>query len=56
MAIADVSTHTGTQVRTVSHWIGGKLVASESGRTGTVWNPATGEAQAKVAFASAGGS
>jgi type VI secretion system protein VasG len=45
MAIADVS----TQVRTVSHWIGGKLVASESGRSGVVWNPATGEAQAKVA-------
>ena len=45
MAIADVS----TQVRTVSqptvkHWIGGKLVASDSGRSGTVWNPATGEA------------
>jgi malonate-semialdehyde dehydrogenase (acetylating) / methylmalonate-semialdehyde dehydrogenase len=48
MAIADVS----TQVRTVSHWIGGKLVVSDSGRSGTVWNPATGEAQAKVAFAS----
>src|SRR5690349_2610650 len=49
MAIADVS----TQVRTVSHWIGGKLVASESGRSGVVWNPATGETQAKVAFANA---
>ena len=49
MAIADVS----TQVRTVSHWIGGKLVGSESGRSGVVWNPATGEAQAKVAFADA---
>src|SRR6185436_12149128 len=49
MAIADVS----TQVRTVSHWIGGRLVASESGRSGVVWNPATGEAQAKVDFASA---
>ena len=53
MAIADV----GSQVRTVSqptvkHWIGGKLVASDSGRHGIVWNPATGEAQAKVAFAS----
>ena len=53
MAIADVSTNVDTQVRTVSHWIGGKLVASESGRSGVVWNPATGEAQAKVGFASA---
>ena len=39
-------------VRTVSHWIGGKLVESESGRSGVVWNPATGEQQASVAFAS----
>ena len=50
MAIADVSTQSDSD-RTVSHWIGGKLVASESGRSGTVWNPATGEAQAKVDFA-----
>jgi malonate-semialdehyde dehydrogenase (acetylating) / methylmalonate-semialdehyde dehydrogenase len=49
MAMADVS----TQVRTVNHWIGGKLVASVSGRSGVVWNPATGEAQAKADFASA---
>ncbi len=48
MAIADVA----ACVRTVSHWIGGKLVASQSGRSGVVWNPATGEAQAKVDFAS----
>jgi malonate-semialdehyde dehydrogenase (acetylating)/methylmalonate-semialdehyde dehydrogenase len=41
------------QLRTVSHWIGGKLTDSHSGRSGTVWNPATGEAQAQVAFASA---
>ena len=49
MAIADV----GTQIRTIGHWIGGKPVASDSGRSGVVWNPATGEAQAKVDFASA---
>ena len=41
------------EVRTVSHWIGGKLVASASQRNGTVWNPATGEKQAEVGFASA---
>jgi malonate-semialdehyde dehydrogenase (acetylating)/methylmalonate-semialdehyde dehydrogenase len=38
-------------LKTVSHWIGGKIVASNSGRSGTVWNPAIGEAQAKVDFA-----
>src|SRR5689334_19679636 len=38
-------------LKTVSHWIGGKIVASTSGRSGVVWNPATGEAQGKVDFA-----
>jgi malonate-semialdehyde dehydrogenase (acetylating)/methylmalonate-semialdehyde dehydrogenase len=41
-----------SQVRTVAHWIGGKLTESTSGRSGVVWNPATGEQQASVAFAS----
>ena len=40
-------------LKTVSHWIGGKVVASASGRYGTVWNPATGEAEAHVDFADA---
>src|SRR5579863_579390 len=40
-------------LKTVSHWIGGKVVASSSGRRGTVWNPATGEAEANVDFANA---
>ncbi len=40
-------------IRTVHHWIGGALVASRSGRSGTVWNPATGKPQAQVDFASA---
>jgi malonate-semialdehyde dehydrogenase (acetylating)/methylmalonate-semialdehyde dehydrogenase len=48
MAIADVA----IGIKSVNHWIGGKVVASKSGRSGTVWNPATGEAQAKVDFAS----
>ena len=47
MAIADVA----IGIKSVNHWIGGKLVASSSGRSGTVWNPATGEVQAKVDFA-----
>ena len=40
-----------TTLKTVSHWIGGKVVSSASGRRCTVWNPATGEAQAHVDFA-----
>jgi malonate-semialdehyde dehydrogenase (acetylating) / methylmalonate-semialdehyde dehydrogenase len=38
--------------RTVGHWIGGRPVESQSGRSGIVWNPATGEPQASVDFAS----
>ena len=41
------------RLKTVSHWIGGKVVASKSGRSGTIWNPATGEAQGRVDFADA---
>jgi malonate-semialdehyde dehydrogenase (acetylating) / methylmalonate-semialdehyde dehydrogenase len=40
-------------IKSVNHWIGGKLVESTSGRSGIVWNPATGEQQAAVQFASA---
>ncbi len=36
----------------LSHWIGGKLVPGESGRTGPVFNPATGEQTYEVDFAS----
>ena len=39
-------------IKSVNHWISGKPVASKSGRSGKVWNPATGEAQAAVDFAS----
>jgi malonate-semialdehyde dehydrogenase (acetylating) / methylmalonate-semialdehyde dehydrogenase len=38
-------------INTVSHWIGGERVASTSGRSGIVWNPATGQPQANIAFA-----
>ena len=40
------------KLKTVDHWINGKGVASTSGRSGPVWNPATGEQQATVLFAS----
>jgi malonate-semialdehyde dehydrogenase (acetylating)/methylmalonate-semialdehyde dehydrogenase len=36
----------------VGHWIGGGDVAGTSGRTGPVFNPATGEQTKEVAFAS----
>ncbi len=36
----------------ISHWIDGKITAGTSGRSGTVWQPATGKAQASVDFAS----
>jgi acyl-CoA reductase-like NAD-dependent aldehyde dehydrogenase len=39
-------------MRDIGHFIGGKQVKGASGRTGDVFNPNTGEVQAKVAFAS----
>jgi malonate-semialdehyde dehydrogenase (acetylating)/methylmalonate-semialdehyde dehydrogenase len=39
-------------MRTINHFVGGKEVAGNSGRFGDVFNPATGEVQAKVALAS----
>src|SRR5688500_8547014 len=37
----------------IGHWIGGKVVPGESGRTGPVFNPATGEQTHEVDFATA---
>ena len=42
---------TATALTCIDHWIGGKPVESRSGRHGNVWNPATGEVRATVAFA-----
>ncbi len=39
-------------MKEIGHFIGGKLVKGASGRFGDVYNPATGDVQAKVAFAS----
>ena len=39
-------------MRDIGHFVGGKQVAGTSGRTGDVFNPNTGEIQAKVALAS----
>src|SRR5215475_277980 len=38
-------------MREIGHFIGGKPVAGTSGRGGDVFNPNTGEVQAKVAYA-----
>ena len=39
-------------MKELTHFIGGWHVPGESGRFGDVFNPATGEVQAKVPFAS----
>lgn len=41
-------------MRQISHWIGGRTVDGSSERSGPVFDPATGERQAMVGFASAG--
>ncbi|MFN2468717.1 MAG: CoA-acylating methylmalonate-semialdehyde dehydrogenase [Gaiellaceae bacterium] len=40
-------------IKPINHWIGGALVAGDSGRSGPVFNPATGEQTGAVDFASA---
>jgi malonate-semialdehyde dehydrogenase (acetylating) / methylmalonate-semialdehyde dehydrogenase len=39
-------------LKRISHWIGGRVVPGESGRTGPVYNPAMGHQQGTVDFAS----
>jgi malonate-semialdehyde dehydrogenase (acetylating)/methylmalonate-semialdehyde dehydrogenase len=41
----------GGEVKRISHWIGGKLVAGTSGRSGPVFNPALGVQTGEVDFA-----
>ncbi len=41
-----------TERKTIGHWIGGESVQGASGRTGPVYNPATGEQTGEVTFAS----
>ena len=38
-------------MREIGHFIGGKQVAGTSGRSGDIFNPNTGEVQAKISFA-----
>src|SRR5207253_7327823 len=46
-----MTTHGRLPMREIGHFIGGKPVKGTSGRFGDVFNPNTGEVQAKVAFA-----
>jgi malonate-semialdehyde dehydrogenase (acetylating)/methylmalonate-semialdehyde dehydrogenase len=39
------------KIKPIHHWIGGKRVPGTSGRSGPVWNPATGEQTGQVDFA-----
>jgi len=48
-----MATEVGTKLATINHWIGGKGWDAPAERWGDVMNPATGERQARVAFASA---
>jgi malonate-semialdehyde dehydrogenase (acetylating) / methylmalonate-semialdehyde dehydrogenase len=43
----------GATAQPIHHWIGGKSVPSTSGRSGPVWNPASGEQTGAVDFATA---
>ena len=42
-------------VKPINHWISGAAYAGQSGRTGPVFNPATGEQSGAVDFASGRG-
>ena len=50
--LATPPTERAEGVKRINHWIGGKAVAGESGRSGPVYNPATGEQSGAVDFAS----
>jgi malonate-semialdehyde dehydrogenase (acetylating)/methylmalonate-semialdehyde dehydrogenase len=51
--VLETKSERGRRLGRVSHWIGGGVVPGESGRSGPVYNPATGEQTAEVDFASA---
>jgi malonate-semialdehyde dehydrogenase (acetylating)/methylmalonate-semialdehyde dehydrogenase len=52
--LAQAPTEDRTEVARINHWIAGSLVPGESGRSGPVYNPATGAQTAAVDFATAG--
>jgi malonate-semialdehyde dehydrogenase (acetylating) / methylmalonate-semialdehyde dehydrogenase len=50
--VLDAQIEQSSSVARINHWIGGRSVAGESGRSGPVYNPATGEQTGAVDFAS----
>ena len=50
--VAQVPGKSERKLRRISHWIGGRSVAGESGRSGPVYNPALGVQTGAVDFAS----
>jgi malonate-semialdehyde dehydrogenase (acetylating) / methylmalonate-semialdehyde dehydrogenase len=50
--IAEPQAATGRALERVNHWIDGRRIAGASGRSGPVYNPATGEIAREVDFAS----
>jgi malonate-semialdehyde dehydrogenase (acetylating) / methylmalonate-semialdehyde dehydrogenase len=50
--VTDTLQEAPTAVRPINHWIGGMAVAGSSGRSGAVYNPATGRQTGAVDFAS----
>ena len=51
-AVTDTLQEAPTAVKPINHWIGGMAVAGASGRSGAVYNPATGRQTGEVDFAS----
>src|SRR6266851_2501476 len=54
MSVTSTLTHplpTGQKLREVHHWVNGQILTGTSGRFGDVYNPASGELQARVALA-----
>jgi malonate-semialdehyde dehydrogenase (acetylating) / methylmalonate-semialdehyde dehydrogenase len=49
--IPDLTTSSPTSLRTIQHWINGTAIPGTSGRTSSVYNPATGQVQAEVPLA-----
>jgi malonate-semialdehyde dehydrogenase (acetylating)/methylmalonate-semialdehyde dehydrogenase len=51
--LAQEKSTTKSPAREIPHWIGGRAVPGQSGRFGDVFNPATGQVQARVPLANA---
>ncbi len=53
MSTVSTSLPTDRKLREIHHWINGRTVAGTSDRFGDVYNPASGEVQARVTLATA---